>query len=120
MSISPFTNIKHNLLTHSICKIAISEALEDVNFDKAVVDAVTKKKLSVKRQRKPQSMRQEKSSNRMERDIHFLKTLSSNNALKDPVTLVESSTLMFKNEKYLNYRSVQGINNATFLAIIMQ
>ena len=29
----------------SVCKIAISEALKDVNFDKAAVDAVTKKKL---------------------------------------------------------------------------
>ena len=104
----------------SVCKIAISEALKDVNFDKAAVDAVTKKKLSVKRQRKRQSIRQEKSSNRMERDIHFLKTLSINNALKDPVTLVESSTLMFRDEKYLDYRSVLGINVATFPAIIMQ
>ena len=94
--------------------------MKDVNFEKAAVDAVTKKKLSVKRQRKRQSMRQEKSCNRMERDIHFLKTLSINNALKDPVTLVESSTLMFRDEKYLDYRSVPAINVATFPAIIMQ
>ena len=109
-----------NNMFSSVCKIAISEALKDVNFDKAAMDAVTKKKLSVKRQRKRQSIRHEKSSNRMERDIHFLKTLSINNALKDPVTLVESSTLMFRDEKYLDYRSVPGINVATFPAIIMQ
>ena len=104
----------------SICKIAISDALKDVNFDKAVVDAVTKTKLSGKRQRKHQSMRQEKSANRMERDIQFLNTLSTTRALKDSVTLAESSTLMFRNDKYLNYRSVHGINVATFPAIIMQ
>ena len=94
--------------------------MKNVNFDKAVVDAVTKKKFSGRRQRKRPSMRQEKSANRMERDIQFLNTLSTTHALKDPVTLAESSTLMFRNDKYLNYRSVQGIKVATFPAIIMQ
>ena len=82
--------------------------MKDVNFDKAVVDAVTKKKLSINRQRKRQTVRQEKSANRMERDMEFLAGLSVNSALSDPVTLAESATLMFRNDKYLNYRSVPG------------
>ena len=104
----------------SICKIAISDALDNVNFDKAAVDAaVTKIKLGGKRQRKSQSTSQT-GANRMERDRSFLQTLSLNSALKDPSTIAESTTLMFKNDQYLNYRSVLALIIATFLAIIMQ